>query len=165
MIQQTQLRILLICAALAPAVRGANLTYKVTLNAEVCQQVRIGTLTSHVDFGRGQEVDSGHFNYALRAGDERSLYVTAEYVNARRRGDPDLLSPEKYAIDLSRPVRVRRISEAEWDSAARLSRSGGGVWGGAGQILLLKASFTTAAFLSVPGRDGPGLELTRLSIS
>ena len=53
MIQQRQLRILLICCALVPAARGANLTYKVTLNAKVCQEVRIGTLTSHVDFGRG----------------------------------------------------------------------------------------------------------------
>jgi hypothetical protein len=100
---------------------GGSMTYTVTLNPEVCHEVRLGRLTAprSVVPLSPDDADSGHCRIEIREAGERELYLTA-VCGGRRTHLPAI---EKYAVDLSGRRSTRRISEAEWEGATELPRS------------------------------------------
>lgn len=103
---------------------GGNMTYAVTLNADVCHEVHLGWLTAPVEAAPFHEVSTGYCLLDMRSPGEAELYMTA--VCSGPRGTwPS--APEKYTVDLSGRKGVRRISDAEWQSAVKLPRADGGV--------------------------------------
>jgi hypothetical protein len=104
----------------APAAVG-GVTYRVTENADVCQEIHLGWMTPP-PLTITDVVDSGHCDYEIRNGGEKILYVSAVC-----NGPTPLTVRQKFAIDLSKKGHVRRISDVDWDSVSRLPQSAGGI--------------------------------------
>ena len=110
---------------LAGHARAGGITYKVTLNPEACHEVHLGRLKVPAEVGpRYSDVIAGGFFYDLRFAGGPELYLSTVTQSRNRL----VASPEKYAVDLSRPRRVRRVTDAEWESAPLLPRSKNGAF-------------------------------------
>jgi hypothetical protein len=99
---------------------GGSMTYTVTLNPEVCREVRLGRF----DVPRGafamNDVSTGSCRPEVRSRGETELYLTATCSGPRATRFP---APEKYAVDLSGRKGARLVRGEEWDAAAELQRS------------------------------------------
>lgn len=102
---------------------GANITYQVTLNPAACHEVHVGKFTVPSDLPP-DIVSTDYFDYKIRPGGESVIFIAAAY-GAAAYGVPagQRLTPEKYAVDLSRPKSFRRLSETEWQSGMELKWS------------------------------------------
>jgi hypothetical protein len=106
----------------AAGAANAGLTYHVTTNPDVCQEVHLGWMSPP----RGvvaNNVDSGHCRYEIRAAGEMLLYVSATCDDMRAW----VTVRQKYAVDLSHRGGVHRISDTAWESASPLRRGDGGI--------------------------------------
>jgi hypothetical protein len=115
------LQILVGLSCLTPRSAVAGVTYRVTENPDVCQEVHLGWMTPPRE-GATDVVDTGNCQYEMRSAGEMALYVSA-LCQARAL----LTVPQKFAVDLSKKGRVHRISEADWDSAPRLPQAAGAI--------------------------------------
>lgn len=113
------------CLGLCVSARafGGSMTYTVTLNADVCHDMRLGRFTVPAGTSPRPDVSTGYCHPELRSAGETQLYLTAA---CHQRGDTWLPAPQKYAVDLIRPRAVRRISEVEWQAAPQLPWAGFG---------------------------------------
>jgi hypothetical protein len=104
---------------------GGSMTYTVTLNPEVCREVRLRRFTAPrgvVPTVPTDDASTGYCHIEIRWPGEKELYLTA--VCGGRRVSK--VAPEKYAVDLSGRKGTRRISDEEWQSAVQLPRSENG---------------------------------------
>ena len=98
------------------------MTYAVTLNQEVCHEVRLGRFTAPrgvVPVVPTDDALTGYCHIEIRTPGENELYLAA-VCGGRRTHLPAI---EKYVVDLSGRRGTRRISEAEWEGATELPRS------------------------------------------
>ena len=116
------LRSALLLCALAVRALGADITYQVTLNPEVCHEVHVGKFTSQPYPAPEDLVNTGAFRYEIRSEGKSVLLIAAAYESAYYGVAPSRLAPapEKYAVDLNRPKTYRRISDSEWEAALLL---------------------------------------------
>jgi hypothetical protein len=117
---------LLFCTLVVRAL-GADIAYQVTLNPEVCHEVHLGKFTPQPYPAPEDLVTTGEFRYEIRSGGQSVLLIAAAYKGAYQ-GVPESRlapTPEKYAVDLSRPKSYRRISDSEWHAAPLLPHGGG----------------------------------------
>jgi len=117
----------LFCALVVRAL-GANITYQVTLNPEVCHEVHVGKFTSQPYPAPEDLAVTGEFRYEIRSGGQSVLLIAAAYKSAYKTVSESRLAPtpEKYAVDLNRPKSYRRISDSEWQAAPLLNIWRGG---------------------------------------
>lgn len=87
----------------------AEVTHRVSVNSDACYDVRVGRWPSML-------ARIGGCRYDFRAGANNALYVGIDCQLGVEKSE----SRVKYAIDLGRPVRVRRIDQSLWGSAPEL---------------------------------------------
>lgn len=119
---------LILCTlSFRPPTYGGGISYLVTLNAAACHDVHLGRFSIPLESkGLMSGVDSAHCRYEVRSGREAELYVGVLCTGAGPVPGQGVIwpsAPEKFAIDLSRASKVRRIDEATWKSAPILERS------------------------------------------
>jgi len=103
---------------------AGTMNYTVTLNADVCHEVRLGRFTVPADTSGRRDVGTDYCHPELRSAGETRLYLTAA---CHQRGEVWLPAPQKYAVDLNGPKTLGRISEADWERAPQLPWSGNGL--------------------------------------
>jgi hypothetical protein len=119
---KVHLKAVLAIGCFAADASPGGVTYKVTMNPDVCHEVRLGSMSAPRDVYAPLGVASGDCRPEIRSAGESVLYVSAVC------GGPKWVPvQQKYAVDLSRKGSVRRISDAAWDSASPLPRNRGGI--------------------------------------
>lgn len=119
-------RIVSVICCLAIQALAGSVSYDVTQNPAACHEVRLGSLTKPPEVPY-EEVSGGYCHAEIRSALETEIYLTAacDFTKGFKTRYP--LSREKYAVDLSRPNKVRRIDEKAWDSAMPLPRYVGAI--------------------------------------
>jgi hypothetical protein len=103
------------------------MSYQVTLNPGACHEVHLGVLRKppeipHLSAGAVTAIEC---HLEIRSAGETELYFAAA---CQWGSSHSHLTQEKYAVNLSRPDKVRRMYEQTWQSATPLW------WGGLGGI-------------------------------
>jgi hypothetical protein len=121
MIKRLSVLVVPCCLAVSEGNAFGEISYKVLENPSACHEVHLGSLSKPTEPENPKEwVWAGLCRPEIRTGHEGEIYLTAV---CKLIGDRRLLwvpSREKYAVDLSRADRVRRIDDQAWQAAMPL---------------------------------------------
>lgn len=94
------------------------MSYLVTENPGACHEVHLGPLTNPRETYYHEEgVNASYCHVEIRVAAETVLYLAATCEFDQPHSQTFPRTPEKYAVDLSRPTAVRRIDENTWQFA------------------------------------------------
>jgi hypothetical protein len=95
---------------------GGSMSYEVTLNSGACHEVHLGALTRppEITYHGDEGVDAGYCHIEIRASGETELYLAAACQFDTPHSQTFPLTKEKYALDLNRPNKLRRIDQQTW---------------------------------------------------
>jgi len=104
---------------------AGDISYGVTLNPQVCHEVHLGKFTPPPGSGpMTYGVTSDPCVFEVRSGGGNELYFAAACPGPWT--SPWPTAKEKFAVDLNRSGRVRRIDDTAWQAAPSLKRFEGG---------------------------------------
>jgi hypothetical protein len=100
---------------------GSRITYQVTGDPGACHEVHLGKISVPRGVAAMEDLNTNYCHYEVRVTGGTEVYLTSACSNLHAAW---IASPQKYAVDLRRPDRVRRIDEKAWDAATVLPWSG-----------------------------------------
>jgi hypothetical protein len=113
-------RILGTLSCLVMCARSDSVSYRVTVGAGACHELRVSTWTPPEEMtSRLQTIQSGNSVYEIRTPREGELYIGLSCPTPRGKSWP---VPEKYVANL-KSGRVERLDNSVWESALGLQRT------------------------------------------